>query len=70
MKLWEIIEEFRRNDKEEMPFKMRDERELENHKMGMKYDKSDIKEAYKCGYEDGYRKAMKEAKEYYDERRY
>ena len=49
---------------------MRDERELENHKMGMKYDKSDIKEAYKCGYEDGYRKAMKEAKEYYGERRY
>jgi hypothetical protein len=44
-----------------------DESKRFGHRMGRKYSDSEIEEAYECGFEDGYEKAMKEI--HYGERR-
>jgi hypothetical protein len=50
-KLWEI--------------RQTDDHPRYGHRYGMRKD--DVEEAYECGFEDGYEKAMKEV--YYNERR-
>lgn len=64
MRMWEI----RENHEDDSRYGRRGSRSEEGYRHSMRsYKEDSLGEAYDCGYEDGYRDAMKESK--YSERR-
>ena len=73
--MWEIIEKGRTPREYEYPDSRRYKRDFdrEDERMGMRHSDYDLDEklddAYKCGLKEGYKKAMKEFEDSYNERR-
>ena len=73
--MWEIIEKGRTPKDYEYPETRRYKKNFdkEDDKMGMRYPDYDLEDklddAYKCGWKEGYKKAMKEFEDSYNERR-